>query len=161
MMEEGTVADAVIARSGDQRRRMWARREAAAEITVGRGPMVDCDVSVPLDRVGDFLTGMEARLAALDPGATDFVVAHLGDGNIHWSAYVTRDDPDLEDRIRAEADRLAVALGGSFSAEHGIGLTKLASMRRHKDPVALDLMRRIKTALDPDGILNPGKTVPE
>jgi FAD/FMN-containing dehydrogenase len=157
MLDAGLVADAALAASETQRRAMWSLREAAGEVTLNTHPLVD---TVPLDRVGDFLTRMTARLAELDPGATDVVVSHLGDGNIHYTAFPTRDDPALLDAIRAAVDDTAVALGGSFSAEHGIGLSKRDSMRRLKDPVALDVMRAVKAALDPLGILNPGKTLP-
>lgn len=158
-LEEGTLLDAVIAQTGAQRREMWARRETAAEITFTTPVIVDTDVALPLDRLQLFLDAMTARLAALDPGATELTVAHLGDGNIHYSAYPTRDDPALLATIRAAVATEAVALGGSFSAEHGIGLSKLATLHAHKDPVALEAMRSIRAALDPAGILNPGKTV--
>ncbi|EPX83391.1 FAD/FMN-containing dehydrogenase [Rubellimicrobium thermophilum DSM 16684] len=159
-MEEGLVLDAAVARSEAQRREIWARREAAAEITHGRHPFVDTDVALPLDRVEDFLREVRAGLKALDPAAEDFVVAHLGDGNVHYSVYPTRDDEGLMEAIRAMVDRTAVALGGSFSAEHGIGLAKRSSMAALKDPVALDVMRAVKAALDPAGLLNPGKVLP-
>jgi FAD/FMN-containing dehydrogenase len=160
MIAEGAVLDAHIARSEAERREMWARREAAAEIVKDRAPFVDTDIALPLDRVAPFLDEVRRRLAELDPGATDFVVAHLGDGNVHYSAYPTRADPAHLDAIREMIDAAAVAMGGTFSAEHGIGLSKLAAMRRHKDPVAVDVMRKIKAALDPGGLLNPGKTIP-
>ena len=160
LMEQGHVLDAVVARSEGQRREMWARREAAAEITHDRHPFVDTDVSLPLDRVEEFLHLARRRLHEIDPGATDFIVAHLGDGNVHYSAYPTREDPDHAEAIRSAVDAAAVSLGGSFSAEHGIGLMKLPSMRVHKNPVALDVMRSLKAALDPKGLLNPGKAIP-
>ena len=160
LMEEGLVLDAALARSEAQRREMWARREAAAEITFRKSPVLDMDLSVPLDRVEEFLHTIRARLAALDPGATDLGKAHLGDGNIHYSVYPTRGETGHMAAVRALVDETAVALGGSFSAEHGIGLSRLGAMRAHKDPVALDVMRSIKAALDPQGILNPGKAIP-
>jgi FAD/FMN-containing dehydrogenase len=160
MLDEGSVTDAAVASSEAHRRAMWAIREAAAEVTLNTHPLVDTDIAVPLDRVHDFLTRMSAGLADLDPAATDVVVAHLGDGNIHYTAFPSRDDPALHDAIRAAVDGIAADLGGSFSAEHGIGLSKLPSMRRLKDPVALDVMRAVKIALDPQNILNPGKTLP-
>ncbi|HOZ34712.1 MAG TPA: FAD-binding oxidoreductase, partial [Tabrizicola sp.] len=93
MMEEGLVTDAVLARSDQQRRAMWARREAAAEICVGLTPVVDTDVCLPLDRVEGFLTEALQRLDALDPGFRSLTVAHLGDGNLHFTVFPTRDDP--------------------------------------------------------------------
>ncbi|GAB1364749.1 FAD-binding oxidoreductase [Rhodobacter sp.] len=160
MLDEGLIEDAVVARSEAQRRRMWERREAAAEIGVGLVPVVDCDVCVPLDRVADFLDRAEARLVALDPGFRSLTVAHLGDGNLHYSAFPSRDDPALKDRVMEVVEDVVQDLGGSFSAEHGIGLSKLPSMRRRKDPVALEVMRAVKAALDPGGVMNPGKVVP-
>ncbi len=160
LMETGQVLDAVVARSDAQRREMWARREAAAEITHGRTPFVDTDVALPLEQVEPFLDAARARMKALDPGAEEFVVAHLGDGNVHFSAYPSNPDPAHCESIRAAIDEAAVSLGGSFSAEHGIGLLKVPSMATHKDPVALEVMRGLKQSLDPKGILNPGKVVP-
>jgi FAD/FMN-containing dehydrogenase len=107
-----------------------------------------------------FLDQARARMKAIDPGAEEFIVAHLGDGNVHFSAYPTSADPAHCEAIRAAIDDAAVELGGSFSAEHGVGLMKMPSMAAHKDPVALDVMRSLKQALDPAGILNPGKVVP-
>lgn len=160
LLEAGEVLDATVARTESQRRGMWARREAAAEITHGRTPFVDTDVALPLEQVEPFLEQARARMKALDPGAEEFVVAHLGDGNVHFSAYPTDPDPAHCEAIRAAIDEVAVALGGSFSAEHGIGLLKRPSMAAHKDAVALDVMRGLKATLDPRGILNPGKVLP-
>ena len=158
--DAGEVIDAVLARSEAQRREMWERREAAAEVTLNTPLTVDTDIALPLDGLSPFLAAMTRRLAALDPSATEAVIAHLGDGNIHYTAYPSRDDPALLAKIRAAVAEEAVARGGSFSAEHGIGVSKRATMAAHKDPVALDVMRAIKTALDPKGILNPGKVLP-
>ena len=81
------------------------------------------------------------RLPALDPGAADLTVAHLGDGNLHFTVYPTRDDTTLDDAVMEAVEDVVQDLGGSFSAEHGVGLSKRASMARRKDPVALDVMR--------------------
>jgi FAD/FMN-containing dehydrogenase len=160
MMENGLVTDAVLARSEQQRRAMWARREAAAEITVGLSPAVDTDVCLPLDRVETFMDLALTRLERLDPGLGSLTVAHLGDGNLHFTAFPTRDDPALKDRVTETVEDVVAELGGSFSAEHGVGLSKLNSMARRKAPVALEVMRAIKAALDPDGRMNPGKVIP-
>ena len=160
MMEEDLVTDAVVARSEQQRRAMWARREAAAEIGVGLRPEVDTDVCLPLDKVDAFLSEALRRLDALDPGDRTLTVAHLGDGNLHFTAYPTRDDTALKDRVMETVEDVVAELGGSFSAEHGVGLSKLNSMSRRKDPVALDVMRAVKAALDPQNLLNPGKVIP-
>ncbi|MEI4471023.1 FAD-binding oxidoreductase [Frigidibacter sp. MR17.24] len=158
-MERGEVLDAVIAQSGQQRRQMWVTRESAAEITLNVVPIVDCDVALPLDRMQAYLDAMAPRLAAIDPGADLLYIAHLGDGNYHYTVYPTTGDPAVIEAIRLAIGEEAVRLGGSFSAEHGIGLSKQAEMRALKSPVARDVMRAIKAALDPKGLLNPGKTI--
>jgi FAD/FMN-containing dehydrogenase len=160
MMEAGLVTDAVLARSEQQRRAMWARREAAAEICVGLTPVVDTDVCLPLDRVEGFLSDALQRLDALDPGFRSLTVAHLGDGNLHFTVFPTRDDPVLKDRVMEVVEDVVAELGGSFSAEHGVGLSKLNAMARRKNPVALEVMRALKQALDPDNRMNPGKVIP-
>lgn len=161
MMEAGLILDATIARTEAQRRAIWARREAAAEITVGHGHTVDTDVAVPLDKVDAFLTRAVAATARIDPAAATNTVAHLGDGNLHFTVFPTRLDHSLDEALTEAVEGIVADLGGSFSAEHGIGVSKLSSMRRRKDPVALDMMRAVKAAFDPKGILNPGKTLPD
>ena len=158
--ERGDVLDATIAQSEAQRARIWEMREAAAEITFTRLPIVDNDVCLPVDRVADFVDAMTARLSRMDPGAEHLIVSHLGDGNVHLTLYPTRDDPDHLDALREMVEDETIRLRGSISAEHGIGLSKLATMRRRKDPVALDVMRAVKRALDPHDLLNPGKVIP-
>ncbi|MCA0272220.1 MAG: FAD-binding oxidoreductase [Proteobacteria bacterium] len=159
-MEDGTVSDAILATSEEQRRAIWERREVAAEITFGPEPFIDTDIALPLDKVAAFLTRIEPELQRLDPGAGNVVIGHLGDGNLHYSALPTRDDPALYAAVVEAVEGIVADLGGSFSAEHGIGLMKQPSMARRKDPVALEVMRAIKAALDPKNILNPGKTLP-
>ncbi|MGB3277871.1 MAG: FAD-linked oxidase C-terminal domain-containing protein, partial [Pseudorhodobacter sp.] len=161
MMDEGMVLEAEIAQSEAQRRMMWERRELAAEITFARKPAIDTDVALPLDKVDVFLTEMAARLPDLDPGAEDLCVAHLGDGNVHYTVFPTRDDPALYDQVVEAVEDVVQALQGSFSAEHGVGLSKRPSMARRKDPVALAVMRSVKAALDPENRMNPGKIIPD
>ncbi|MFT5648756.1 MAG: FAD/FMN-containing dehydrogenase [Yoonia sp.] len=161
MLTDGTVLDAVVAQNGGQRAAMWARREAAAEIAFAKRPFVDTDIAVALPDVAVFLDRMKIRLSAIDASATDLVVAHLGDGNIHYTAYPSSDDPTLAQTIKEAVEDEVQTLGGSFSAEHGVGISKLATMRRCKDKTALNAMRAIKLALDPNNILNPGKTIPD
>jgi len=155
----GAVVDAEIAVSEAQRLAMWTRRELAAEITVGRQPAIDTDIALPLGAVPAFFDRIAPRLAALDPGADTLSVAHLGDGNIHFTVFPSCHD--LHDAVVEAVEDVTQALGGTFSAEHGIGLDKLASMRRRKSPEALAVMRMIKAGLDPDHLLNPGKVVPD
>lgn len=159
LLEQGDVLDAVIAQNDSQRAEMWARRESAAEVCLGRMPLVNNDISVPLDQVGAFFARMDNVLPKVDPGAEALSVAHLGDGNIHYTVYPT--DAALNDAVMQAVEDVVAELGGSFSAEHGIGLSKKPSMARRKDPVALRVMRQVKAALDPKGIMNPGKVLPD
>ncbi|MEZ5778680.1 MAG: FAD-binding oxidoreductase [Paracoccaceae bacterium] len=161
MFKDGLILDAVIATSEAQRRVLWARREAAAEIATGVGHTVDFDVALPLDRIEIFLSRIEETVGRIDARACLNTVGHLGDGNIHLAVFTTRKDALLDDELTEAVEDIVAELGGSFSAEHGIGQSKLPSMRRRKDPVALEMMRAVKAAFDPKGILNPGKTVPE
>ena len=158
MMQDGTVLDAEIAQSDQQRRVMWERRELAAEITYARKPAIDTDIALPLDKIAGFFDLINARLAMIDPGCDQMCVAHLGDGNLHFTVFPTRDG--LHDTVVIAIEDVVQQLGGSFSAEHGVGLSKLSSMARRKDPVALDVMRAVKAALDPGHVMNPGKVLP-
>jgi len=160
MFEKGVLIDAIIAQNEAQRRAMWERREAAGEFIFLGGPFVNTDICVPTSQVSAFLTRATERLKAVDPGVHEVVVSHLGDGNIHHTAFVSRNDPDHIDAMTAAIEDVAQELNGSFSAEHGVGKSKLNTMARRKDPVALEAMRAIKAALDPKGIMNPGKVIP-
>ena len=160
MFEEGLLLDAVVAQNETQRRAMWARREAAAEISMVRRPIIVNDIAVPLDKVSTFLGRMETRLPQVDPGAEPIIVSHLGDGNVHYTVWPGSQDPEVHDAIMEAVEDVVLDMGGSFSAEHGIGTSKLPSMRRRKNPVALQAMKAIKAALDPNGVLNPGKVLP-
>ncbi|KMW56793.1 FAD dependent oxidoreductase [Candidatus Rhodobacter oscarellae] len=161
LMEEGAILDAVLAKTEEQRRAIWKRREDAAEVGRGEGRKIGTDICVPTDKVAVFLERMEAALPRLDPGATDSWVCHLGDGNLHYAVFPATDSPETDNAIVEHIEGEVLELGGSFSAEHGVGLMKKASMARRKDPVALDVMRKLKAALDPNGVLNPGKVLPD
>ena len=160
MIETGAAQDAVIAQSEAQRRTMWARREAAAEITVGQQGAIDTDISVPLDQVPEFLRRVSGRVTALDPDCVEFYIAHLGDGNLHYTLYPSDTSGKFTDPMVELVEDVVLELHGSFSAEHGIGLSKRNSMMRRKDPTALDAMRAIKLTLDPKNLMNPGKVYP-
>ena len=160
MLEDGSVLDAVIAQNETQRREIWKRREDAGEVAFFGGVFVNTDVAVPLDKVAAFEDALTPRIKAIDPGADEVIVAHLGDGNIHHTSYISRNEPGVMDALVEAVEDVVQELGGSFSAEHGIGVSKLETMKRRKDPVALDAMRAIKAALDPNDILNPGKVIP-
>jgi len=160
LFEEGALLDAIVAQSDTQRREMWARREASAEVARLRPDVIDNDVAVPLDKMQVLHERITARAIELDPGLKPICVAHLGDGNLHFAGWPSSQDPAVHKAIKAAVDQEAVRLGGTFSAEHGIGLAKQPAMRRFKNPAALAAMRAIKQALDPNGIMNPGKVLP-
>ncbi len=160
MLENGEVLDAVVATNEAQRAEMWARREAAGEVAFGLGKFVNTDVCVPVDMVGTFLEKANARMTAIDPDMMDVCVCHLGDGNVHYTVYPPDYTEAKSDAMTEAVEDVVEELRGSFSAEHGIGVSKLATMRRRKDPVALSVMQSVKQALDPKGILNPGKVIP-
>lgn len=159
MLEAGEIDDAVIATSEAQRREMWALREAASEVAGMRPDQIIMDVAVPVDRVAEFLARADAVLAQKDAEALTSVVSHLGDGNIHYTIFPTLPKSEKDSLVEAIEDVVA-DLKGAFSAEHGVGTLKLTTMARRKDPGALEMMRAIKAALDPKGILNPGKLLP-
>ena len=161
MLNSGFVLDAVVARTEAQRREMWARREAAAEVARLRSPSVDADIAVALDKMQTLVEQLDACARRFDPDITILSVAHLGDGNLHFNGWPTIDDPATLAAMSEAIEDITVSLGGSFSAEHGIGLSKKPSMGRRKSPVAVATMRAIKQALDPNNILNPGKVLPE
>jgi len=160
-MEREVVADAVIAQNDAQRQEMWALREAAAELAFRKHPVIDTDIAVPVDRVAEYIERIPKLMAAIDPDFTDISVAHLGDGNIHYTVWPSKNDPTINAALRAGIDALAVDMDGTFSAEHGVGLCKLPSMKLHKNCIALDVMRKIKAVLDPQNILNRKKTLPD
>jgi FAD/FMN-containing dehydrogenase len=122
------------------------------------------DIAVAVGRIPEFIREAQAALEARFTGVRLICFGHLGDGNLHYNAY-------LPERLRSDAAArdahdvtetvydIVQKYGGSFSAEHGIGLSKVAELARYKDPVELDLMRTVKHALDPRGLLNPGKVL--
>ncbi len=161
MMDEGLILDAEIAQSDAQRLALWKRRELASEVMQAVQPSIDTDICLPLDQISGFEARIHARLAQMDSGARTVMVSHLGDGNLHFSVYPTRHDDAFHDAVVEAVEDEVALLNGSFSAEHGVGLMKLPSMARRKSPVALDVMRAIKAALDPEGRMNPGKVIPQ
>jgi len=163
--EAGEILDAAIAQNDSQREAFWHIRESAYEVATSDGPAIDFDVSVPLDQVDRFLTRAREVLAPIVPGMRNTIVSHLGDGNIHYGVLPENNRegivPALKTQVMEAVEDLVTELNGSFSAEHGIGTSKRPSMARQKDPVALAAMRVIKAALDPKGIMNPGKVLPD
>jgi FAD/FMN-containing dehydrogenase len=164
-LEAGETEDVVLCESEAQRQNLWNIRETFPTCSRLEAPGLSTDTSVPVSRIPDFLDRAAALIARAHPDGRMVALGHMGDGNIHlslqappglthaeWSARA----PGFEDRI----GEIAVELGGSFSAEHGIGQSKRAAMAALKSPVALDLMRAIKALLDPAGRMNPGKVLP-
>lgn len=159
-LSEGLATDGVIAQSESQRTEFWRLREAIPEANRLIGAIASHDVSVPLADLPAFIDQTDAALHALaDLRINCF--GHVGDGNLHYNVFPaegrTRADYDtLRATITRTVHDIVHALGGSVSAEHGIGRLKVADLQTYGDPVALDLMWRIKDSFDPAGILNPG-----
>ncbi|KQP59123.1 FAD-binding oxidoreductase [Methylobacterium sp. Leaf108] len=164
-IEEGLVDDATIASSGTQAEALWALRENLSEVQGREGGSIKHDVSVPLGRLADFLDEATAACEAAMPGLRVCAFGHFGDGNIHFNlsqpvgmdkaAYLAE-----WGRFNRIVHDIVQAMDGSIAAEHGIGRIKRDELARYGDPVGLDLMRCLKKALDPNGILNPGKVIP-
>jgi len=164
-MEKGIVVDAVIAESGAQRAAIWKLREEHSEAQKRAGASVKNDISVPVSRVPELIHRAAEACERLVPGIRCVPFGHLGDGNIHFNlvqpegadgaAFLARDQ-ELMDAV----NEIVRDLDGSFSAEHGIGRLKPYMMPEWRGGAELDLMRRIKAALDPAGLLNPGKMLP-
>tara|TARA_R110002124_G_scaffold85148_1_gene221068 strand:- start:3495 stop:4907 length:1413 start_codon:yes stop_codon:yes gene_type:complete len=161
--EKGLIDNAVFAESLSDRTRMWAFREQMSEVQSKEGASIKHDVSVPIAAIPRLIAEGSAAAERLVPGIRPVPFGHMGDGNIHFNfsqpagvnpkAFMAEND----EKMHAAIYEIVLALGGSVSAEHGIGQLKVDLLRQVKDPVALDMMRAIKTALDPKGILNPGK----
>jgi FAD/FMN-containing dehydrogenase len=163
-IEKGLAGDAVIAKSLPQAQALWRLREMLSEIQRLEGGSIKHDVSVPVRAVPELLEKGVALLASMVPGCRPVPFGHLGDGNIHFnvSQPVGADKAAFLARweeVNRAIHALVVDLGGSISAEHGIGLAKRDLLPAVKDPVELSLMREVKRMLDPTGIMNPGKVV--
>lgn len=161
LMEDGLVLDAMIAQSEQQRADLWTMRESILESITENGPAYHLDLSLPLDRIAPFVEEMDVEMDRL--GFRPLTVGHLGDGNLHY-ALSAADGRDWGQLPLEQAKDMVFAklqeLRGSFSAEHGIGQSKLAVMTKLKEPTQLAAMREIKNALDPQNIMNPGKLIP-
>jgi FAD/FMN-containing dehydrogenase len=160
-LDAGLAQDGTLAQSLDQSRALWKLRESMSEAQKREGGSIKHDIAVPVNEIPHFIEEAGRRLRAAFPQARPVPFGHMGDGNIHYnvSQPVGADKAEFLARW-AEANAIVHGvvreLGGSISAEHGIGRLKRDLLRQTKDPVALDAMRAIKAALDPNGILNPG-----
>lgn len=162
-LEHGDIADAAIAASLDQRNAFWTLREVISPVQKFEGGSIKHDVSVPVAAVPQFLAEAGAAVTKLIPGARPFPFGHLGDGNIHYNvSEPAGGDPSFMTRwneVNAAVFAVVRKLGGSISAEHGIGIMKRDELPHVKDKVAYEVMRDLKALLDPLNILNPGKVV--
>ena len=162
--EKGTIEDAAVSANESQRLFFWTIRETMPESQKRLGGSIKHDISVAVHRIPEFIERAAPIVEAAFPGARPFPFGHMGDGNIHYN--VSQPDGMAAEAFLSERERiqdavhaLVIEMDGSISAEHGIGRLKRDLLARTKDPVALDMMRAIKQALDPNGIMNPGKVV--
>ena len=163
-LEQGIVADAAVAASEGQARDFWCMRENISEVQKHEGGSIKHDVSVPVSAIPAFIAEADAAIERLVPGARPVPFGHYGDGNIHYNisqpkgadkdAYLARWE-EVSDAVHA----IVLRFGGSISAEHGIGRMKAEALEKVKSPVELAMMRRLKDAFDPRGILNPGRVL--
>ncbi|MDE2275345.1 MAG: FAD-binding oxidoreductase [Burkholderiales bacterium] len=164
-LESGGVADAVVAASLAQSQALWRLRESIPLAQAAEGLNIKHDIALPVSAIPDFCTATDAALQRRFPGVRLVNFGHLGDGNLHYNVQA----PAGADGARFLAEHEAAvnklvfdavaAAGGSFSAEHGIGALKRDELAARKSPVALQLMRAIKAALDPQGLFNPGRVL--
>jgi FAD/FMN-containing dehydrogenase len=164
-IEAGLVSDAAVASTLEQSKSMWHLRESITFAQSQAGPNIKHDISLPVSAIPAFVASTDRALEAAFPGVRLVDFGHLGDGNLHYNV---QGPPDLAadaflDRDEARVNTLVydavTAFGGSISAEHGIGLLKREALAARKSPVALGMMRAIKQALDPQGLLNPGRVL--
>jgi FAD/FMN-containing dehydrogenase len=163
-MEDGIVDDAVIAANLSQRQAFWKLRDEMSAAQKPEGGSIKHDISVPVVAVPAFIAEADAAVVKLIPGARPVPFGHLGDGNIHYnvSQPIGGDTADFMARwheVNAVVFEIVLRMGGSISAEHGIGVLKRDELPEVKDKTAIALMRAIKTMLDPHGIMNPGKVL--
>ena len=164
--EAGVIGDAAIAKNEAEIIAFWRLRDSISEAERASGPAVQHDISVPVDAMPDFMIAAAAAVEQTFPGVTASAFGHLGDGNVHFHVRA----PDGVDGAEWRAGQgkaasqmvydLVTAAKGSLSAEHGIGQMKRAELLRQSDPARIAALRAIKAALDPKGIMNPGKLVP-
>jgi FAD/FMN-containing dehydrogenase len=162
-MTAGCASDAVVAESIAQAQGLWQIRESITSAQAQEGLNIKHDVSIPISQIPAFVEATDALLLKEIPNVRLVNFGHLGDGNLHYNvqAPLGEDDKvfvrDREDRVNQLVFDSVSRFKGSISAEHGIGSQKVDKLPRYKDPVAMDMMRAIKQALDPQNIMNPGR----
>jgi FAD/FMN-containing dehydrogenase len=162
---DGVVLDAVFAASTAQARAFWKLRDSINEAQKPEGASIKHDVAVPVSRVAEFIARAHAACEAVIPGLRLVAFGHVGDGNIHFNLTQPLQGWTREkflgewERMQRIVHDIVMEMNGSFSAEHGIGRLKMGEMVRYRPPVELEMMRTLKRALDPKGIMNPGRVV--
>jgi FAD/FMN-containing dehydrogenase len=163
--EDGCVTDAVVAESLSQARNLWHIRESITLAQAEEGLNIKHDISLPVSAIPSFVANTDALLKREIEGVRIVNFGHLGDGNLHYNVQSPQGSDNKlflqtqEDRVNTLVYDAVKALGGSISAEHGVGSLKVDTLPDYKDSVALTLMRQVKLALDPQGLLNPGRVV--
>jgi FAD/FMN-containing dehydrogenase len=164
-LEQGHVSDAIVAENLAQADTLWHIRESIPLAQTQEGLNIKHDVSVAVSRIPAFVADATAALEAALPGIRVVNFGHLGDGNLHFNVQAPENTPpavflrEQEDRVNTLVYDAVARAQGSISAEHGIGALKVDGLAHYKSPIALDLMARIKHALDPAQVLNPGRVV--
>ncbi len=164
--QDDVLADAMIAASGRQADDLWTLRDSISAAERALGPAMQHDISVPVEKMPEFILAASPAIEADFPGTQAAAFGHLGDGNVHFHVLAPPGstpgiwEESTGKQISARVYDLVTQWGGSISAEHGIGQMKVAELGRLSDPAALSIMRNVKDALDPLGLLNPGKLVP-
>ena len=162
--EDGIVVDGVLAESMAQGRDLWRLRESITESQKFEGGSIKHDISVPVSRVPEFVRRATELVGKELPGCRPLAFGHVGDGNVHFniSQPVGADKAAFLaqwERVNRLVHDLVFEMNGSFSAEHGIGQLKREALRHYRQPVEIDMMEKIKAALDPAGLFNPGKVI--
>lgn len=162
--EDGLLVDAVIAKNVSESDSLWRMRHSITEAQKRHGDGIKHDVSVPIGKIDKFVDECEQLLRQHVPGVDTIIFGHVGDGNLHYNAFLPTDTADAEQkRLRDTISRivydLVTQIGGSISAEHGIGVLKKPFLEHYKSDAELSIMRSLKATLDPHNILNPGKVI--
>ena len=164
-LEQGCISDAVVAENLTQANQLWHIRESIPLAQPLEGLNIKHDISVPISSMAHFVAATDALLQQAIPGVRMVNFGHLGDGNLHYNVQAP---PDMAaaDFLRAHEQQVntlvfdsVARFQGSISAEHGVGGLKVAQLEHYKSPVALDLMRAIKRAMDPQNLMNPGRVL--